>query len=355
MKKFKIKTTLARALLATATFSAVSIAAFAPLAAHAQAAYKPEYRLSTNVNNAFPLGRGAETWAKLVNERTQGRIVVKWYPGSSLVGGETTREFTALRQGVLDFNVSSVINWAPHVKELNLFLLPFLVPDEKAFDALINGEVGKDLFAIVQKQGVVPLAWGENGAREISNSKHEIRKPEDLKGLKFRVVGSPIFNDIYTALGANPTQMTFADAQPALQSGAVDGQENPISLFVGAKMSSLNQKFLTKWNYVNDPLVFAVSQKSWDSWTPADREIVRAAAIEAAKLEIADTRKGVSATDDALIKQAIAAGTKVTVLTPAEQQVFAAATRSVITKWTPNIGPALVKKAQDTVAATRAK
>ena len=74
------------------------------------------------------------------------------------MGGETTREFTALRQGALDFNVSSVINWAPHVKELNLFLLPFLVPDEKAFDALIDGEVGKELFALVEKRGVVPLA-----------------------------------------------------------------------------------------------------------------------------------------------------------------------------------------------------
>lgn len=334
----------------------VAGAAVLALAAQAQtAAYKPEFRLSTNVNNAFPLGRGAEAWAKLVTERTQGRINVKWYPGSSLVGGETTREFTALRQGTLDFNVSSVINWAPHVKELNLFLLPFLVPDEAAFDALVGGQTGKDLFAIIAKQGVVPLAWGENGAREISNSRREIRKPEDLKGLKFRVVGSPIFNDIFSALGANPTQMTFADAQPALQSGAVDGQENPIALFVGAKMSSLNQKFLTKWNYVNDPLVFAVSSKVWESWSPADREIVRQAAIEAAKAEIADTRKGVSGKDDALIQQAIAAGTKVTVLTPAEQQAFAAATRPVVEKWTATIGADLVRKAQTEVAASRAK
>jgi len=344
-----MKKLLTRTLLGAA--AALSFAA----TAQAQTPYKPEYRLSTNVNNAFPLGRGAEEWARLVKERTNGRINVKWYPGSSLVGGETTREFTALRQGSIDFNVSSVINWAPHVKELNLFLLPFLVPDEKAFDALIHGSVGQELFAIVQKQGVVPLAWGENGAREISNSKREIRKPEDLKGLKFRVVGSPIFNDIYTALGANPTQMTFADAQPALQSGAVDGQENPVSLFVGAKMGALNQKFLTRWNYVNDPLVFAVSAKTWESWAPADREIVRQAAIDAARFEIADTRKGLSEGDDTLIRQVVAGGTKVTTLTPAEQQAFAAATRSVVEKWAGTIGPDLVKKAEAEVAASRKK
>lgn len=315
--------------------------------------YKPEYRLSTNVNEAFPLGRGAQEWAKLVTERTNGRISVKWYPGSSLVGGETTREFTALRQGTLDFNVSSVINWAPHVKELNLFLLPFLVPDDKAFDALISGGVAKDLFSLVEKRGVVPLAWGENGAREISNSKREIRTPDDLKGLKFRVVGSPIFNDIYTALGANPTQMTFADAQPALQSGVVDGQENPISLFVGAKMHTLGQKYLTKWNYVNDPLVFAVSAKAWESWSPEDREIVRQAAIEAARHEIADTRKGVSPGDDALIQQAIAAGVTVTELSAEEKAAFAKAAQPVVDKWSKTIGEDLVRRAQQEVAATR--
>ena len=90
-------------ILMTALAAAATLAA-AP-AAWAQDPYKPEYRMSTNVNNAFALGRGAELWAKLVNERTNGRIHVKWYPGSSLVGGETTREFTALRQGTLDFNV----------------------------------------------------------------------------------------------------------------------------------------------------------------------------------------------------------------------------------------------------------
>jgi len=119
--------------------------------------------------------------------------------------------------------------------------------------------------------------------------------------MKFRTVGSPIFNDIYAALGANPTQMSFADAQPALQSGAVDGQENPVSIFVAAKMTGLNQKYLTKWNYVNDPLVFAVSQKAWKSWSPEDQKIGREAAIEAARAEIADARKGVTGSDDALV------------------------------------------------------
>jgi len=203
---------------------AVSAALTVSLSANAQQKYQPEYRLSTVLGNAFPWGQGGERWIELVKEKTQGRINIKMYPGTSLVAGEQTREFTAIRQGVIDLAVGSSINWSPQVKELNLFSLPFLMPDYAAIDALTQGEVGKDIFRILEKNGVVPLAWGENGYREVSNSKRPIRTPEDMKGLKFRVVGSPIFNETFTALGANPTQMSWADAQPALASGAVDGQ-----------------------------------------------------------------------------------------------------------------------------------
>jgi tripartite ATP-independent transporter DctP family solute receptor len=200
-------------------------------AATAQAAYKAEYRMSLVLGPPTPWGQAGKVWSDLVKERTQGRINMKLYPGVSLIQGDQTREFSALRQGVIDMAVGSTINWSPQVKELNLFSLPFLMPDYAAIDALTQGEVGKKIFATLDKGGVVPLAWGENGYRELTNSKRPIKSPEDLKGMKIRVVGSPLFSDMFTALGANPTQMSWADAQPALSSGAVDGQENPLFLF----------------------------------------------------------------------------------------------------------------------------
>ncbi len=202
------------------------------------AEYKAEYKLSTVVGKAFPWGAGAERWADLVREKTGGRINIKMYPGASLVGGDQTKEFTALRQGAIDVAVGSTINWSPQIKELNLFSLPFLMPDYKAIDALTQGEVGREMFKILAGKDVVPLAWGENGFRELSNSKRPVRAPGDLKGLKLRVVGSPLYLDIFTALGANPTQMSWADAVPALASGAVDGQENPFGIFTGAKLDT---------------------------------------------------------------------------------------------------------------------
>lgn len=324
---------------------ACSVAALAASSTAYAANYKSEYKLSIVVGTAFPWGQGAEIWANLVKERTDGRINIKLYPGTSLVQGDQTREFTAIRQGVIDMAVGSTINWSPQVKQLNLFSLPFLMPDYAAIDALINGKVGEALFKDIEKAGVVPLAWGENGYRQLSNSKREIKSPDDMKGMKLRVVGSPLYIDTFTALGANPTQMSWADAQPALATGAVDGQENPLSIYAGAKLYDVAQKYLTLWNYVADPLVFVVNKQVWESWTEEDRKIVRQAALDAAKQEIAIARKGVTPEDPSLLKQIEGHGVTVTSLTADQHAAFVKATQPVFEKWKKTIGEDLVNQA----------
>ena len=333
-------------------FAAAATALAFAAAAPAQT-YKPEYKMSLVVGTAFPWGQGGQIWADLVKERTQGRINIKLYPGVSLVQGDQTREFTAIRQGVIDMAIGSTINWSPQVKELNLFSMPFLMPDYAAIDALTQGEVGKRMFATLDRAGVVPLAWGENGYREITNSKKPIKSPEDMKGMKIRVVGSPLFLDTFTALGANPTQMSWADAQPALASGAVDGQENPMSIFTAAKLHTVGQKNVTMWGYVADPLVFVVNKEVWNSWTPADREIVRQAAVDAGKQEIAIARKGLVEADKPMLKDIAALGVTVTQLSAAERDAFVKVTRPVYDKWKNTIGADLVSAAEKSIAARR--
>ncbi|NLD68651.1 MAG: TRAP transporter substrate-binding protein DctP [Limnobacter sp.] len=315
--------------------------------------YKSEYRVSTVVGTAFPWGKGAQIWIDKVRERTQGRINMKLYPGVSLINGDQTREFSAIRQGVIDLALGSTINWSPQVRQLNLFSLPFLSQDHAGLDSLVQGEIGDEILKIVEKAGVVPLGWGENGFRQVTNSRHAIRRPEDMKGLKFRVVGSPIFNDTFTAFGANPTQMSWADAQPALASGAVEGQENPMHIFAAAKLHTLSQRFVTLWDYVADPLIYVANREVWNSWTPEDREIVRAAAVEAGKEEIALTRKGLSGDDRSMIKDVEALGVTVTELTPDEKAAFQKTVKPVYDKWTKQIGTDLVKRAEAAVAASR--
>ena len=344
MVKFR-RTLLGLALVATALGSL-------PMRATAQS-YKAEYKMSLVLAPPIPWGQAGKIWADLVKDRTQGRINIKLYPGVSLIQGDQTREFSALRQGVIDMAVGSTINWSPQVKELNLFSMPFLMPDYAAIDALTQGPVGKTMFQTLDKAGVVPLAWGENGFREVTNSKRPIKSPADLKGMKMRVVGSPIYADMFNAMGANPTQMSWADAQPALASGAVDGQENPLFLFTVLKMQNVGQKYVTAWGYVADPLIFVVNKDIWASWTPADQAIVRQAAVDAGSQEVALARKGLIEADKPLLKDIAAMGVTVTQLTPAEREVFVKATRPVYDKWKTTVGADLVKAAEASITARK--
>jgi tripartite ATP-independent transporter DctP family solute receptor len=328
---------------------AAAIGALAALPAAAQD-YKAEYKVSTVVPAPFPWGLAAERWAKLVEERSDGRIHMKIYPGVSLVSGDQTREFAAMRQGIIDMAVGSTINWSPQVAELNIFSLPFLMPDYAAIDALTQGEVGKTLFDLIRKQGVEPLAWAENGFRELTNSQHPVRTPKDLEGLKIRVVGSPLFNDTFSALGANPTQMSWADAKPALTTGAVDGQENPLSIYTVLKMNEIGQDNVTLWHYVADPLIFAVSDHVWKTFSDEDKELIRQAALEAGAYGIEVAREGLTGDDPQMIKDIEGMGVTVVDLTDEERQAFIDATRDVYKKWKERIGSDLVDTAEKAIA-----
>ena len=304
-----------------------------------------EFSVSTVLSEAFPWGQAATKWAELVEERSEGRIKLKIYPNAQLVSGDQTREFSAMRSGLIDMAVGSTINWSPQVPEVNLFSLPFLMPDNAAVDAITQGKAGEMVFAAIEKRGVMPLAWGENGFREISNSRGAISSPDDLKGLKVRVVGSPLFLDTFNTLGANPTQMSWTDALPALTTGAVDGQENPLAVYDVARADRASQKYLTLWHYMNDPLIFGVSQRVWKTLPAEDQQLLQQAAIDAGQWEIEKSRSELEETLDRIRER----GVEVTELTPEQHKAFVDATQSVYDKWIPRIGKELVDTAQQAI------
>ena len=285
-----------------------------------------------------------------MRERTGGRINIKQYPGASLVQGQQDREFSAMRQGIIDVLCGAPVNWTGTVPQLGVFTLPFLLPDHKAWDAVMASEaVTRDYFDLVRKAGAEPLSIGETGYRQISNSKHPILGPDDMKGIKIRVVGSPMYGEIMSSMGANPTFMSWADAQPALASGAVDAQENPLEVFLAAKINTLGQKFVTKWNYSNDILLFAIAAPVWSSWSPADQKIVREAALDAARQQTQLVRK-LFAED---VERVAALGVNVHVPTAAEMAVWQIATRRPYARWKAQTQPQLVTKIEEIVARTR--
>lgn len=330
--------------------AAGGVIAGAPMVLRAQGAYRAEYKMSTVVPPAFAWGKGGEIFANLVRERTNGRINIKQYPGASLVQGQQDREFSAMRQGIIDVLCGAPVNWTSTVRDFAMFTLPFLFPDHKAYDAVIASEVmTKDFFDLVRRSGAEPLAVGETGFRQISNSKRPIIKPADMAGLKIRVVGTPMFGDIMTGLGANPTFMSWADAQPALASGAVDGQENPLEVFLAAKIHTLGQKYVTKWNYSNDILLFAIANPIWASWSAQDQKIVRDAAQDAARQQIKLVRDHFAQD----VQKVSALGVQVHVPTPAELAEWQVTTRRVYSRWKGQTNPAMVTKVEAVIEKTR--
>ncbi|THJ30730.1 C4-dicarboxylate ABC transporter [Lampropedia aestuarii] len=320
--------------------SAIFLGASA-LAAPALASYKNEYRLSLPVGPGTTWYQGAENFARLVAEKTDKRINIKVYPGSSLVQGAQDRELTALRQGLIDVLVGTTVNWSGTVKDFNAFSLPFTFPSEKAVDAVLQSDaLNQDFYNIVRKAGMEPLASAEYGFIQPINSKRDLRAEQDFKGLKMRVVATPIQQEVMQAFGANPTTMSFADVQAALSTGAVDGLTLTEEQFLVYKFHTAGLKHLTRANLYNELIHFNIANPVWKSWSPEDQEKVREAAKEAAEQMTASVRAAYRSNDAALK----AVGVEVVELTPEEQAAWIAATRPVYDKWKKQTNPALIDK-----------
>jgi TRAP-type C4-dicarboxylate transport system substrate-binding protein len=233
------------------------------------------------------------------------------------------------------------------VKELNLFSMPFMFPNYGALDAVQAGDPGSRLLKLIEHKGVVPIAWGENGFREL-NSTRSVRRPEDLQGLKVRVVGVPICIEVFRALGANPVSMNWGEALTAFQQGTVDGHENPLALIIPYRLWEL-QRHVTLWHYAIDPLILAVSGKTWMSLTPEDRNIVRKAGEEIMAVQKREAREGLDR--DMTLPTTLQGlyGMEVVQLSPAELQAFRQKTRQVYNKWASEIGVELVRRAETIV------
>jgi TRAP-type transport system periplasmic protein len=317
-----------------------------PLVARAQ--YKPEFKMSVVVNQDTSWGRAAIRFADAVNYRTQGRIrITNYFEGRAFAGAQTT-EFQLLQQGVIDFAIGTTINWSPQVKELNLFALPFLFPSYSALDAVEAGDPGKRLFKLIEQKGVIPIAWGENGFRELTNSKRPILRPEDFHGLNFRVVGIPIFIETFRALGANPVSMNFNEALEAFRLGKVDGQENPIALIVPYKLWAVH-KYVTVWHYAIDPTILAVNAKTWTSLSPEDRQILQEVGNVIMAEQKKEAREGLEDTMVAINILEKMYQMEVAHLSLDEVKAFRDKTAVVYDKWADEIGIDLVRSAESIV------
>jgi TRAP-type transport system periplasmic protein len=325
--------------------SSILVLSFSTISLPLAADYKPEFKMSVAVNQENSWGRAAERFADAIRYRTRGRIQIKNYFNGQLFAGRQTTEFALLQDGVADFAINSTINWSPQVKELNLFTLPFVFPSYNALDAVQAGDPGKQLFKLIEQSGVIPIAWGENGFRELTNSKRSIRRPDDLHDLTIRVPPVPILAETFRALGANPVSINFDQALTAFQQGTVDGQENPIALIIPYKLWAVHN-YITLWHYAIDPLILGASAKTWASLSIEDRNTVREVGAVIMNLQKDEAR-------EAPVKPAKLVellhdmyGMEVVRPSPMELEAFRQQTRAVYGKWAQEIGRDLVSNAE---------
>jgi tripartite ATP-independent transporter DctP family solute receptor len=328
------------------------------------AEFKKEYKMQINVPSTFYWGIGAQKFSDLVKERTNGQINIKPYWSSSLLKGAQLKSAQMVANGVIDCAMESTINISPVITEANIFSLPFFINNFENLDKMEYGQTGKAIFEQMDSKGLVGLAWAENGFRQVTNSKLAIRMPSDLKGLRLRVVGSPIFIDIFRQLGADPVNMNWGDAVTAFSQGVVDGQENPVGVLVPLQIWQYH-KYATFWNYLVDPVIFYWNKKQWDEFPPDIQKTLKEAAEEAAVFEKALCRAGLDGQKsiDLLknkfnysmevpdpVKYMESKGMTVTFLSDDERNAFIEATKPLYEKWVPKIGEGLYKEAMADMA-----
>ena len=311
---------------------------------------KQEFKMSVVVAEDTAWGRAAKRFADALRHRTQARINVTNYFDGKLFADRQTTEFHLLQQGAADFAIGSTINWSPQVKELNLFALPFMFPSYRAVDTVQAGDPGRRLFQHIERKGVIPIAWGESGFRELTNGIRPIRRPEDLQGLKIRVVGIPILVEIFEALGAKPVRMNWGEAQIAIRQRTVDGQENPVALIIPYRIWS-DHRYITQWRYAIDPLILAVSARTWATLAPEDRKIVSRVGEEIMAVQKREAREGLERGLVDTLQRIY--GMEEVRLSPADIKAFRDKTRPVYARWADEIGVELVRNAEQVVESVK--
>jgi tripartite ATP-independent transporter DctP family solute receptor len=281
------------------------------------------------------LGAGAAVFADEVAKRTGGRYQIEQYPNSAL-GGEVEM-LKAVQLGTVDM---AFITGAPlpnFVPEIGVFNIPFLFRDLNHAHTVLDSEIGQSYLAKFRGKDLVALAWGENGMRHLTNSRHEIHSPEDLKGLKLRLPQSEVMIAGFKALGADVRPLPFPALYEALQSGEFDGQENPIATILASKFNQV-QKYLTLSGHVYDPAILFIAVDTFDDLSADDKKSF----LEAAKLAGDASRKFAADAEKNGIAELQQSGMKV--VADVNRANFAAAMASANLLFAQQFGGELIEK-----------
>jgi tripartite ATP-independent transporter DctP family solute receptor len=227
---------------------------------------------------------GAEKWKELVERELDDKISIRLITTASLSKHNQRTELEMVQAGTLGGSWESSILLTTIDPRWNVWSLPWMFDSYEQAAKVCDGKLGQEMLTYLEAKGIVGLAYGFNGFRQITNSKLAIANPKDLKNLKIRVPDIKMFISLFNLWEADPSQMNFGDLFVALQQKTMDAQENPLHVIRSSKIYEL-QPYLTIWNYTFDPIIFCLSKQVWDGFTPEYQKIIKWAAIEAAKYQ----------------------------------------------------------------------
>ena len=328
--------------------AAIAAASFCALIATGAVAQVKERTLKFAFQNqtGHPQAQGAQKFADLVAERSGRKITVKLFPGGSLGGDLQT--VSALQGGTLDVTVLNAGILTAQVREFAAYDLPFLFNSALEADAVTDGPFGRRLMGRLEEKGLHGLGYWDLGFRNLTNSKRPIARADDIAGLKVRVIQSPIYIDLFNALGANATPMPFPELYSALDQKAVDGQENPNTTILASKFAEV-QKHITQTRHIYNPQALIVSRKTWDGLSAEERRIVEEAAVEATRFQRTVSRGEA----DKALAALKTAGMTVTELPPEELAKLRAKTQPVFDKFAASVGAETVNELKAEIAKVR--
>lgn len=287
------------------------------------------------VQPGAPISLAARKLNEIVAAKSGGKMKVQELGGGT-VGGEQ-QQLSAVQGGILDMTLPSATVMGGVIKEFTLLDLPFSFSKGEQVDALLAGPFGQTLMSKLPEKGMVGLAFWETGFRNFTNSRKPIVNVEDLRGLKLRVIPNPMFLESFGALGANPVPMPFPELYGALESKAMDAQENPFAVILTSKFFEV-QKFLSVTNHVYTANPVVISKKTWDSLSPAEQKIIREAVIEAGEYERRLSRAMAS-----VARKELEAKMQVNDVPPATLAKMRDLTKPVADKFAASYDPAIVK------------
>ena len=286
-----------------------------------------------------PKGQGALLFKKLAEERLPGKVKVEVYPNSSLFGDG--KEMEALLLGDVHMLAPSLAKFEHYAKAIQIYDLPFLFDDLAAADRFQSGPQGKALLRAMEDKNITGLAYWHNGMKQLSANK-PLREPKDARGLKFRVQASAVLDEQFKAVRANPRKMSFAEVYQGLQTGVVNGAENPYSNIYSQKMHEV-QKYITESNHGLLDYMVITNTKFWNG-LPADvrgelekilDEVTVAVNKQADELNQADKQRIIDAGTTEIID-----------LTPEQREMWREAMKPVWKKFEGEIGADLIKAAE---------